>query len=65
MGNLEQKPLTGLDVAKTIGLEKVFKDQLFEVELRKNYENVMTGEITQFDNIIVENDDLNEKKLLK
>lgn len=54
--------VTGLDIAKKFGFEKEYKDALLNEEIRKNYENVMNGEFTQFDNIIVESDDLNEKK---
>ncbi len=62
MSNLEKSIfVTGLDIAKKFGFEKEYKEALFEAEERKNFENVMTGEITQFDNIIVEADDLNEK----
>lgn len=59
-----EKPLfvTGLDIAKKIGFEKEYREALLNEEIRKNYENVMTGEFTQFDNLIVETDDSNEKE---
>ena len=38
----ERKEVTPLDVAKYLGVEELYKEVLFEQELKKNYEIIMS-----------------------
>jgi len=44
MDTQEPKKLTASDVAKFLGVEKEFKDALFEQEMKETYENFKNGE---------------------
>jgi hypothetical protein len=51
------KLVTPLDVAKFLGVEKEYKEALFEQELKKNYDIVMGNDIEENNNPIDKGDD--------
>lgn len=43
----EAKKITSLDVAKMLGVEKEYKEILFEQELKKNFDIIMSEEVDE------------------
>jgi len=54
--NNEAKHITSLDVAKVLGVEKEYREALFEQELKKNYETVMSDVFVHEKNNSIDND---------
>lgn len=62
MGKMKKAiQITGMDIANVLGVEKEYKEALFEHELNETVENFIKSEFGDVKNNIIDNDKKHEK----